>query len=50
MTEKQALIIAYNILNDELDRCKKDDLGPDDNYYIEIKTAMEKIHEMIKAR
>lgn len=51
MTEKQALLIAYNILNDELERCI-DEFGIDteDNYYIEIKQATDKIYQMMQAR
>ena len=52
MTEKLALQIAYNILNDELDRIKKEDIGFDyeEEYYQEIKDAAVKIKEMIKER
>lgn len=49
MTEKMALQIAYNILNDELERCESD-FFVDDDYYAEIKTAIEKINEMYKTR
>ena len=49
MTEKQALLIAYNILNDELERCE-DEYGieADDYYYIEIQQAINKIDQMRK--
>lgn len=52
MTEKMALQIAYNILNDELDSADEEYgyESADDDYYVEIKTAMEKIKEMIKVR
>ena len=51
MTEKQALLIAYNVLNDKLERCV-DDYGIDteDNYYIEIKQATDKIYQMMQAQ
>lgn len=51
MTEKQALLVAYNILNDELERCE-DEYGieADDDYYIEIKQAIDKIDQMRKGR
>lgn len=49
MTEKQALLIAYNILIDELKRCEDEyDIETDDNYYIEIKQAIDKIDQMRK--
>ena len=48
MTDKTALMIAYNLLLEELDRVEKDSLfDPEDSYYIEIKTAAEKIQKMI---
>lgn len=52
MTEKLALQIAYNILCDELDRIKKDDIGfgYEEEYYQEIKGATEKIKEMVSYR
>ena len=49
MTEKQALLIAYNILNEELDECE----GPfsaDDDYKAEIQDAIETIKKMYDAR
>lgn len=52
MTEKLALQIAYNILNDELDT-QEEEYGygaADDEYYQEIKDATEKIREMISQR
>lgn len=49
MTEKLALQIAYNILNDELDRAS-DELEYNEEYYQEIKDAAAKIKEMIKER
>lgn len=50
MTNKTALMIAYNILLEELDRVEKDALfDPEDSYYIEIKTAAEKIQQMMDA-
>ena len=52
MTEKLALQIAYNILNDELDT-QEEEYGygaADDEYYQEIKDAIEKIKEMISQR
>lgn len=45
MTERTALTIAYNILNDELERAK-DELDYSESYYNEIKDAIEKIKEM----
>lgn len=52
MTERLALQIAYNILNDELDRIQEEDIGFDDaeEYYQETKDAAEKINEMIEER
>lgn len=52
MTEKLALTIAYNILLDELGRIKEDDIGYwyEEEYYQEIKGAIEKIQEMISQR
>ena len=52
MTEKLALTIAYNILHDELDRIKEEDIGfgYEEEYYQEIKDAIEKIKEMISQR
>lgn len=52
MTEKLALQIAYNILCDELDRIKEDDIGFDyeEEYYQEVKNAAEKIKEMVSRR
>lgn len=52
MTEKLALQIAYNILCDELDRIKEEDIGfgYEEEYYQEIKDASEKINEMVKER
>ena len=52
MTEKQALLIAYNILNDELDT-QDEEYGyeaADMEYYQEIDNAAKKIKEMIKER
>lgn len=52
MTEKIALIIAYNILDDELST-QDEEYGygsADPEYYLEIKEAMEKIKEMISQR
>ena len=51
MTEKQALLIAYNALSDKLERCE-DEYGieADDDYYIEIKQAIDKINQMMQAR
>lgn len=52
MTEKLALQIAYNILNDELDRAKEEysKFADVEEYYQEIKDAAAKIKEMIKER
>ena len=52
MTEKLALQIAYNILHDELDNVKEDDIGfgYDEEYYQEIKDAMDEIKVMISQR
>lgn len=52
MTEKVTLQIAYNILCDELDRIKEDDIGfgYEEEYYQEIKDAAEKIKEMVSSR
>lgn len=52
MTEKLALTIAYNILCDELDRIKEEDIGfgYEEEYYQEIKDAAEKIKEMVSRR
>lgn len=52
MTEKLALQIAYNILCDELDRIKEEDIGfgYEEEYYQEIKDAAEKIKEMVSRR
>lgn len=52
MTEKLALTIAYNILCDELDRIKEEDIGfgYEEEYYQEIKDAAEKIKEMVSHR
>ena len=52
MTEKLALQIAYNILCDELDRIKEEDIGfsYEEEYYQEIKDAAAKIKEMIKEK
>lgn len=52
MTEKTALKIAYNILNDELDTLDNDyGYGAaDDSYYQEIQEAIKVIRDMIKAR
>jgi len=52
MTEKLALQIAYNILCDELDRIKEEDIGfgYEEEYYQEIKDAADKINEMVKER
>lgn len=52
MTERIALTIAYNILGDELERIKEEDIGYgyDEEYYLEIKEAMEKIKEMVSQR
>ena len=50
MTDKTALMIAYNLLLEELDHVEKNSLfDPEDLYYIEIKTAAEKIQKMIDA-
>lgn len=49
MTEKQALLIAYNILNDELERCE-DSFFVDDDYKAEIQGAIETINQMYQAR
>lgn len=52
MTEKLALQIAYNILNDELDT-QDEEYGygaADNEYYQEIQEAIEKIREMIRQR
>lgn len=49
MTEKQALLIAYNILNDELDNCKNE-FFVDDDYKAEIESAIKTINEMYEAR
>jgi len=52
MTEKLALQIAYNILNDELDT-QDEEYGygaADTEYYQEIRDAAAKIKEMIKER
>ena len=49
MMIKQALIIAYNILNDELDT-QEEEYGyeiADDSYYQEIAEAIHVIHDMI---
>lgn len=49
MTIKQALTIAYNILNDELDT-KEEEYGyeaADDSYYQEITEAIHVIHDLI---
>ena len=46
MTKRLALIIAYNILCDELDRAK-DDLEYTADYCQEIKEAKEEIYKMI---
>ena len=48
MTEKQALLIAYNILNDELDNCE-DTFFVDDDYKAEIQSAIETIKKMYDA-
>lgn len=52
MTEKLALTIAYNVLCDELDRIKEEDIGfgYEEEYYQEIKDAAEKIKEMVSHR
>lgn len=50
MTEKLALTCTLYILRDELDRIKKDDIDYDEEYYLEIKEAMEKIKEMVSQR
>lgn len=52
MTEKTALKIAYNILNDELDTLDNEyGYGAaDDSYYQEIQKAIEVIRNMIKVR
>ena len=52
MTEKLALQIAYNILCDELDRIKEEDIGfgYEEEYYQEVKDAADKINEMVKER
>ena len=52
MTEKLALLIAYNILCDELERIKEVDIGFDyeEEFYQEIKDAAEKIMEMVNQR
>lgn len=52
MPEKIALIIAYNILCDELST-QDENYGygtADPEYYLELKEAMEKIKEMISQR
>lgn len=49
MTEKQALLIAYNILNDELDNCESS-FFVDDDYKTEIQNAIETIKKMYDAR
>lgn len=49
MTEKLALQIAYNILCDELERAS-DELEYNEEYYQEIKDALDKIGEMIHRR
>ncbi len=49
MTEKQALLIAYNILNDELDNCE-DTFFVDDDYKAEIQGAIETIKKMYDVR
>ena len=49
MTTKQALTIAYNILNDELDT-QEEEYGygvADDSYYQEITEAIHVIHDLI---
>ena len=52
MTEKLALQIAYNILRDELERIKEEDIGfgYEEEYYQEVKDAAEKIKEMASHR
>ena len=52
MTEKLALQIAYNILCDELERIKEENIGfgYEEEYYQEIKDAAEKIKEMVSHR
>lgn len=50
MTEKQALLIAYNILNDELDNCEENSFFVDDDYKTEIQSAIETINQMYQAR
>ena len=52
MTEKLALQIAYNILRDELERIKEEDIGfgYEEEYYQEVKDATEKIKEMVSHR
>ena len=52
MTEKTALKIAYNILNDELDALDNDYgyEATDDSYYKEIQEAIKVIKGMIKVR
>lgn len=51
MTEKQALLIAYNILNDELDEMEQyHDNEEYPEYYQEIKDAVETIKKMYDAR
>lgn len=48
MTTKQALIIAYNILNDELDSQDKEyGYEANDFYYCEIAEAIHVIHDLI---
>lgn len=49
MTEKQALLIAYNILNDELEQCENA-YFVDDDYKAEIQGAIETINKMYEAR
>ena len=49
MTIEQALTIAYNILNDELDT-QEEEYGyeaADDSYYQEIAEAVDVIHGLI---
>lgn len=52
MTERVALKIAYNILNDELDTLDNEYgyVASDDSYYKEIQEAIEVIKGMIKVR